>query len=404
VRSRLGFVILVAAVALPPDISSGGGLGELPSINADGGVVDAGAADGEATVSDSTTVGGATCDTDTNPVSADSCPGDNSQPPAQTGDQYWIGGPPGFPCCLSCGDKHRGVDVVFQPGQEQWLAGRFTYGTADCELHGETVEVWIRTSCGTWENFGSGLSSENGTGITFHGIEDNGGWLFFTIPAAKRLGPGSYPVTMIVKGDGTKARFWLHVWRAGTSAVVTDIDGTVTTAEHDGLWSNLDPASPDARSNATELFDAYQSKGYRVVYLTARPEFLTRGTAAWLASEGFPIDVLHTSHFGETGDTAVNYKKNFLLSLMQDAGVVVDWAYGNLESDLLAYLGAGVMASHIYLFEGEYSGDLLGSNMISDFAPEVDRVNCLPPVNERAAIFADGFESGDTSAWSTSVP
>jgi len=77
-------------------------------------------------------------------------------------------------------------------------------------------------------------------------------------------------------------------------------------------------------------------------------------------------------------------------------------AYGNKESDLLAYLGAGVTPGHVYLVEGSYTGDLMGANSLSDFGPEVDRVTCLEPVN-RFSIFADGFESGDDTAWSSAV-
>ena len=62
--------------------------------------------------------------------------------------------------------------------------------------------------------------------------------------------------------------------------------------------------------------------------------------------------------------------------------MVLDWAYGNTDTDLDGYLRAGVVPSHISLVSGVYSGDLRGSNRIDGYAPEVERARCLPPVTQ----------------------
>ena len=54
------------------------------------------------------------------------------------------------------------------PGQEQWLVGKFTYGTIDKDIHDEDVEVWVRRraangSC-AWENLGTARTTENPSG------------------------------------------------------------------------------------------------------------------------------------------------------------------------------------------------------------------------------------------------
>jgi hypothetical protein len=56
--------------------------------------------------------------------------------------------------------------------------------------------------------------------------------------------------------------------------------------------------------------------------------------------------------------------------------------HGNKESDLLAYLGAGVEPSAITLIEGEYKGDLLGANMVEDYIADAIAVGCQAPLSQ----------------------
>src|SRR5258706_9058374 len=171
---------------------------------------------------------------------------------------------------------------------------------------------------------------------------------------------------MLVKGDHSVATFWLNVWPQGTSAVVSDIDGTITTQEFDGVWTALVPSAVQAHASAPQAFQAYAQKGYRVIYLTARPEHLTEKTRRWFADNGFPHGVFHLSEstLGLSGAPAADYKGAYLTGLARDGGVRLDWAYGNMASDLTAYERAGVPASHIYL--NRYDGDLQGANRFDD--------------------------------------
>jgi len=43
------------------------------------------------------------------------------------------------------------------------------------------------------------------------------------------------------------------------------------------------------------MHQAWASKGYRHVYLTARPDHMTAATGAWFASHGFPTGSFHLS-------------------------------------------------------------------------------------------------------------
>ncbi len=279
---------------------------------------------------------------------------------------------------------HRGLDAIVNPGAPQRLVGKFTYGIANKDLEGEKVEVWIEVACGDWRLFGTAITTEDGQKGTVDGVEDDGGRAFFTIPEARRLPAGSYRVKMLVKGDHSEANFWLHVWDKGTRIVVSDIDGTITESENDGLWTVFDPDSPTPRQGASATFRAHAAKGLYIVYLTARPEFATNGTRRWFAANGFPPGAFHLSpsNKGELGSGAQAYKAAYLQSLVQRLGLTVEWAYGNKESDLDAYRAAGVRPERIRLVAGEYSGDLKGATRLESYVPESQWAACLPPIEQ----------------------
>lgn len=337
----------------------------------DAGSADAGRADA-----------GTACDLSASPTRWIPCADGSFLPDTPTED--WQHTSTGLLVVTQGAARHRGVDTIVNPGQEQVLIGKFAYGPLDKDLKDERVEVWVETNCGLWARFATVSTSEEGQHGTINGVEDDGGRVFFRVPAADALPLGSYRVKMLVKGDHSSADFWLHVWQPGTRVVVSDIDGTITTNENDGLWTAFDPSAPTPREAASDTFRIYASKGYRVVFLTARPEFTTPGTRRWFSDNGFPEGVFHLSQadIGEHGAEAQVYKSNYLSSLARNAGVVIEWAYGNKETDLDTYLLVGAAPDHLQLVAGEYSGDLKGANQIQGYVTEAARVTCLPPIEQ----------------------
>jgi hypothetical protein len=277
---------------------------------------------------------------------------------------------------------HRCADMIYNPGQPQLLIGKFVYGTLDYDLEDENVEIWVRPSCGGWVKLGSFLTSEGNEYGTVAGVPDDGGRVFFTVPDAQALPAGTHPIKMLVKGDHTAADCTLAVWPPGTHAVVSDIDGTLTTSEYDGLWTVFVPSSPTPNPSAAATFHQYRAKGYRLVYLTARPEFVVNGTRQWFADQGFPPGIFHlsVSDLGSSGSAATAYKAGYLQERITDQGVRFDWAYGNTDTDLAAYRQVGIAADHVYLYL--LDGDLQGAHRLDDYATEVTRVACLPPVTQ----------------------
>jgi hypothetical protein len=394
---RVLFVALLLSSAcgepnLPPFVPRDGGRIEDGGTVADGGRADGGSGidggqadggpgtDGGATADGGAADGGPSCDTRT-VAPPTHCA--NADFPAQAQEDWNHPLAAGF-VTLQGSARHRCIDLIVNPGQPQTLIGKFAYGPFDDDLKDEKVELWIRrpvqSQC-TWQKLGDFMTSEDGEFGSQFGVEDDGGRAFFVLADAERLPLGLYPVKMLVKGDLSEANCRLVVWPRGVHVVVADIDGTITTQENDGLWSALDPNSPTPHASSPEVLHAYVSKNYRLIYLTARPEFLTKGTEKWFRDKGFPDGVFHLSqsNFGETGNAAISYKGDYLAGLKSNQGVIFDWAYGNKDTDLAAYKDrAAIDPSRIRMVL--YDGDLMGSIRIDSYTIELDRVNCLPPV------------------------
>ncbi len=151
-------------------------------------------------------------------------------------------------------------------------------------------------------------------------------------------------------------------------AVVTDIDETLTTS--DGEWvSQMADATydPEMRSEANTLMSAYAAQGFGVLYVTARGDDFQlsdgrsawEGTRDWLVAHDFPVDeerIYLSDGYGVLGDDAAEYKTE-VLSDQAAEGWSHAWAYGNAESDITAFLAAGIPNDRVFLV-GELAGEL----------------------------------------------
>jgi phosphatidate phosphatase PAH1 len=160
-----------------------------------------------------------------------------------------------------------------------------------------------------------------------------------------------------------------------TMLVATDIDETLTTSDGEWLSQLGDPThDPAMRPEADLLMQGYAELGYRVVYITARGEdmSLTDGRTSreatwdWLQAHGFPgeeSDLFLAEGIGAAGDPAVEYKSGVLAELAAE-GQTAEWAYGNADTDILAFQAAGIADDRIFLV-GELAGTM-GVNPLTD--------------------------------------
>ncbi len=175
-------------------------------------------------------------------------------------------------------------------------------------------------------------------------------------------------------------------------AVVTDIDETLTTSNGEWVFQTLYPDhDPATRPDADTLMRGYADLGYAVFYVTARGEDLTlvdgtparQATEDWLELHGFPLAegrLFLAEGLYVDGDDAVEYKRDVLLSL-QAEGWTLDWAYGNADTDIEAFLQAEIPRDRIFLV-----GSLAGTMDVQPLPDEeaftrhvADHLPAVPP-------------------------
>lgn len=138
-------------------------------------------------------------------------------------------------------------------------------------------------------------------------------------------------------------------------AVVTDIDGTLTLADAEFLMQvddgNYDPRE---RFGAHQMLGAYADLGYRILYLTGRPESWTievtnetarEVTERWLEEHQFPndpdqIEIVLAPRL-LSGEAARAFKAQAIIDL-QAEGWRFEYAYGNTSAEIGGYADAGI--------------------------------------------------------------
>jgi hypothetical protein len=258
---------------------------------------------------------------------------------------------------------HRGRDLFVNPGAKQTIIGKIAYGIIDKDLEDEEVDVYVQRDCGgAWELLGTTITTgENGAHATVEGVDDGGGRVYFEIPTDRHLGPGKHRIRLVVAGDGTSTDLFFDVVPPKTPIFISDVDGTLTSSENVEFLKLLEGELPDTHPGAPEALRALAAKGYRPMYLTARPEWLVQRTRDFLDKHGFPPGIVHTSTSlvgAGFGASAATFKSGELAMLAQK-GLVPAFAFGNMPSDSDAYGGANVQpADHriFYQISGAFTG------------------------------------------------
>lgn len=154
--------------------------------------------------------------------------------------------------------------------------------------------------------------------------------------------------------------------------VVFDIDGTLTT---DQLTTTPHPG-------AAAAVNAYVSKGYNVVYVTARWQAVQESsTRQWLADNGFPDRPLYMSPNLVIDDqSTITYKTSTLQSIEQGAPEVV-YAYGDSSTDFVAYANVGVPSSHVFALKRASASTCQSgtyNSCMDDYTAHLSFISALP--------------------------
>ncbi len=262
--------------------------------------------------------------------------------------------------------NHSGKDTLAKPGLASMLPGKFTYGTISKDLEDEDVLVFL-DDCQGWVSLGRFATDSDGR---------------MTAPAPA-LPSGVYEVKFQVAGDRSVTTSFLWVLPAGTRAIVSDIDATLTTSDSEVFEQILDGSYiPETYPNAVNLTKAHEERGYVVFYMTGRPYWLSNQTRGYLAARGFAVGPLRVTDSNSdilpTEGSVGTYKLNNLKALIE-GGLVIDFAYGNATTDIYAYLGAGIPADRVWII-GDHAGEQGTHPVTGDWAGRVSEVSALPTV------------------------
>jgi hypothetical protein len=279
----------------------------------------------------------------------------------------------------------RGRDMFYVEGEDQWVIAKFTkWGfPADKDIEGGVVHLFLDRGCaGEWEELGIAITTVEGEHDPVQGVDDSGGRVYYKIPKAKRLELGRHRVHGVVEGEWNTVDLIIDVVPAGAPIFISDVDGTLTTSENEEAWDFLLGDIPEANPYAAQALSLLASKGYRPMYLTARPEWLDRRTREFIKLRGFPAGIIHTTltYTGGIGDTAAAYKTGEF-QLLRDKGLVPTWLFGNKESDAQAFESTMIPTDHRVMFQ--FTDAVYGARRIESYQELLAEFEALPDLCDR---------------------
>jgi hypothetical protein len=239
-------------------------------------------------------------------------------------------------------------------------------GLQEKPLAGENVSLWsYDTGKMAWQSLGSAKTDSNGQ---------------YDLPSTGFVAANGQPIYAMLEADGSCAEHFDFLLPSGAKVVVTDIDGTLT-ADDGQLTTEIfdDTKLPMMMGAADKLLEAWDKKGYPIVYLTARPHILRADSRLWFDAMSFPTGPLITENGGE--NDAV-YKTLWLNRLIHDFGWNVVAAYGNADTDISAYENAGIAKDHTFIV-----GPLAGNRQTvaianNDFTQHISTFVAAQPANQ----------------------
>jgi len=297
------------------------------------------------------------------------------------------------------GPNHRGQDVIIEVGQAQVLVAKFGYAFVDKDMTCEDVDIWIQREvpCGAWEYMGEARTSDNPDDSldcnnfgTTYGIEDDGGRIFFEIPDAQAFPVGRYPVRMVLKGDLSMASFDLVVVAPGTQAILTDVDGTLTTSDNElitevGLSIFNETYQQEMYPDADTMIRSWYDKGYLVIYMSGRPDLLRRMSERWL-EERFTPGPLHLTDTNAqvlpNNDGVGVYKREFI-AYLRAQGIDIVAAYGNATTDIWAYEQGGVPKNVTWII-GKHAGEENTNALTGSYTSHLPTAAAFPEATIKA--------------------
>jgi len=239
--------------------------------------------------------------------------------------------------------RFRGVDLIAtEDDATQVLGGKLAYTAADADVADEDVDVYACFPRG-WK-----LLERTRTG--------RDGRFRVQLADDDRLPAGMRDLYAHVPGDEGGVRFLAYVAPRGTTAIASDIDGTLTESEEAIFNTVLFGDDIGHQPHAPAALAAAAAAGRPIIYISSRGDQYTEVTRRWLASHGFPPGPLRLARAAVTqpGPRTVAFKAGVLreLRIPLAAGI------GNRASDIAAYARAGLSPDRILIELPEFAVEL----------------------------------------------
>lgn len=238
---------------------------------------------------------------------------------------------------------HMAHDTIVKAGTAASISAKFDYDPVlHKDLEGERVHVYLYgTGMPGWRYVGKYLTDSDGK---------------IDVPLGMQP-VGEYVLRFVVEGDLSTTSGYLSVVEAGRDTIVFDIDGTLTTSDFEAYadYTGVKTAAP--YKYAAEVVNTWRDKGYQLIFLSARPYWVTRDGRAWLGMQKIAPWHYHSNPYsgGPMPPDTQQFKGDYVRHLRDVVGLNIVRVYGNALTDIGAYADAGIAKADTYIV-GPHAG------------------------------------------------
>jgi hypothetical protein len=220
------------------------------------------------------------------------------------------------------GALFQGLDTVVRPGEPATLRVSLRAGVALRAMSDYTVFLYTEDG----RTVGVKKTDKDGLAAFTVILDEPGLYRYRASLDPAELGTFDLPTTLVQAG----------VYDSKTRFLIIDLDGTLVAQEFEVALL----ADPQPMANARESLGELAGK-YQPLYLTNRPEYLSRRSRQWLEDHHMPSGPLIVRHLARQPD-GESFKSGFIRQLVErfggkHAGV------GDQPSDIRAYAANGLL-------------------------------------------------------------
>jgi len=215
------------------------------------------------------------------------------------------------------------------------------------------------------------------------------------------LNPGLNRGKFIAKGLDIVIRFSVFLYQEDDKLVITDIDGTISQSDVKGHIMPFFGWTAEHKK-VVELFHKINDQGYKFIYLSARSFSQDGETKDYLFEllqdlDGYSLpqgpvmlsphpfisslltEVVKKNPHEEKAETILDIWRAFDNTNMNNIMDTIVTAYGNKETDVAAYVNAGIDKNKIYIVDSQGHLVNIGSGAVSSYGEQVNSVHNLYP-------------------------